>query len=72
MDSVQKSDGLTDRRVKSRCIQQTGHFVLCEEHGAGIQTSLIQLLLHQVPECLENIYEKGSVFNRLEEKSSRC
>lgn len=46
--------------MKSRRIQQTGHLVLREEHGAGIQTSLVQLLLHQVPEHLEKICKKSS------------
>lgn len=61
----------TDRRVKSWRIQQTGHFVLREEHGVGIQTSHVQLLRHQIPECLEKICEKEPVFTRLKEKSAK-
>lgn len=68
MDSVQRSFVVTDRGMESRCVQQIGHLVLSEEHRARSQTSLIQLLLHHIPEGLENICEKQAVFIRLKEK----
>lgn len=46
--------------------------MLREEYGVGIQTSLIQLLLHHIPECLEKICEKELVFTGLKEESSVC
>lgn len=44
--------------------------MLREEHGAGIQTSLVQLLLHQIPERSEKICEKELVFTELKEESA--
>lgn len=60
------SRGGTDRGVEGGGVQQAGHFVLREEHGAGAQTSLIQLLLHQIPESLEKICKKASAVKGLE------
>lgn len=60
----------THRGVKRRCVQQSGHLMLGEEHRAGIQAGLIQLVLHHVPERLEEICEKEVAFAGRGEKST--